>query len=56
VDYNGNAVVHQVKDFFVDLCKDAVRENKLSKKDLENFLSSFNYNKFGTLGFSEISK
>jgi len=43
-DKNGNVSVDQVKNFVLENCKEQMINKRLSKKDIEGFLSSFIYN------------
>ena len=43
-DGNGNISVDQLKNFILKECEADLRDRKINKKDIECFLSSFNYN------------
>lgn len=44
---NGNLSVDQFKDFLKESLKSEIIDRKVSKRDLEGFLSAFVYNKYG---------
>ncbi len=45
---NGKVDVRDLKSFIVDACRDELISRDLSKRDIEAFLSAFNYNHHGT--------
>jgi len=45
---NGKVDVQDLKSFIVDACRDELISRDLSKRDIEAFLSAFNYNQHGT--------
>jgi hypothetical protein len=46
-DKNGNLSVDDLKTFILTTCKDQIIHRHLNKKDVEAFLSAFNYNAYG---------
>lgn len=55
-DKNNNISVDDLKNFVLDTCKDQIIHRKISKKDVEAFLSAFNYNTYGATNLESISK
>ena len=43
-DKNGNFSVDEFKSYLINTCGDAMLDQKLTKDDLEGFMSSFVYN------------
>lgn len=54
-DANGNVSVDQLRDFVLGLCEEELMGRKLVKRDIEGFLSAFNYNAYGATNVNEIS-
>jgi hypothetical protein len=54
-DANGNVSVDHLRDFILDLCEKDLIEKRILKKDIEGFLSAFNYNCYGATNINEIS-
>jgi len=54
-DKNGNISVEEMKFMINDTCQDEVIKRRLTKKDLEGFLSSFKYNVHGATDISSIA-
>jgi Ca2+-binding EF-hand superfamily protein len=54
-DANGNISVDELKDFVLELCEQDLVEKKLHKKDIEGFLSAFNYNTYGATNIDEVT-
>ena len=46
-DKNGNVSVDQLKDFILTKCEKDIIDRRLTKRDIEGFLSAFNYNMYG---------
>lgn len=46
-DKNGNLSVDDLKTFVLHACKEQIIHRHLNKKDVEAFLSAFNYNAYG---------
>jgi len=46
-DKNGNISVDEMKTFINEVCNEEVLKRRLTKRDLEGFLSSFKYNTHG---------
>lgn len=46
-DKNGNIDVDEMKNLIKETCEEEVLKRKLSKQDLEGFLSAFKYNSHG---------
>ena len=55
-DSNGNVSVDQLKDFVISLCAQDMIDKKLSKRDIEGFLSAFSYNAYGATNVKQISE
>jgi Ca2+-binding EF-hand superfamily protein len=55
-DKNNNISVDKLKNFVLDSCKDQIIHRKISKKDVEAFLSAFNYNTYGATNIDSVSK
>jgi hypothetical protein len=54
-DANGNVSVDHLRDFILDLCEKDLIDRRIYKKDIEGFLSAFNYNCYGATNIDEIS-
>ena len=54
-DKNGNINVEEMKAMIADTCSEEVTKRRLTKKDLEGFLSSFKYNVHGATDISTIA-
>ena len=54
-DKHGNISVDQLKDFILHQCEDDIISRKVSKRDVEGFLSAFNYNIYGATNADEAS-
>ena len=54
-DKNGNVSVDQLKDFILHSLEDDIMERRVTKRDVEGFLSAFNYNMYGATNSSEAS-
>ncbi len=54
VDKNGNISVDEMKTMIANTCQEEVIKRRLTKKDLEGFLSSFKYNVHGGTDISTI--
>ena len=52
---NGNLTVDQFKDFLQDNLKDELTNNKVTKHDVQGFLSAFVYNKYGATNVEKIA-
>lgn len=55
IDKNGNISVEEMKMMINDTCGNELTSRRLSKKDLEGFLSSFKYNVHGATDISSIA-
>lgn len=47
-DKNGNISVDQLKDFVLHQMEEDILDRKVTKRDVEGFLSAFNYNMYGS--------
>ena len=47
-DKHGNVSVDQLKDFILHQCEEDIMNRRIMKKDIEGFLSAFNYNMYGS--------
>lgn len=54
-DSNGNVSVDQLRDFILDMCEKDLIDRRIYKRDIEGFLSAFNYNCYGSTNIDEIS-
>ena len=54
-DKNGNISVDEMKQMIHDTCGEEVVKRRLSKRDLEGFLSSFKYSKHGATDISAVA-
>ena len=54
-DKNGNVSVEQLKQFVLTHCKDEMVTKKLTKRDIEGFLSAFIYNAYGSTNVETIA-
>lgn len=52
-DKHGNISVDQLKDFILHQCEEDIINRRLTKRDVEGFLSAFNYNMYGSTNASE---
>jgi len=52
---NGNINVDQFKDFLQASLSQEIKDRRISKKDLEGFLSAFVYNKYGATSIEKIA-
>lgn len=55
MDNSGNINVDQLKNFVITCCQNEMINKKISKKDIEGFLSAFIYNPYGGTSFKQIS-
>ena len=55
-DANGNVSVDQVRDFILTLVENDMLAQKVTKRDIEGFLSAFNYNTYGATNVDNLSK
>ena len=55
IDKNGNISVDEMKAMINDTCSQEVTQRRLTKKDLEGFLSSFKYNIHGATDITSIA-
>ena len=56
MDKNGNLSVDDLKSFVLHTCKEQIIHRHLNKKDVEAFLSAFNYNAYGATQIDSVSK
>ena len=54
-DKNGNVSVDQFKNFVLEHCKDEMKNKKVTKRDIEGFLSAFIYNAYGSTNINSIA-
>ena len=52
---NGNVSVDQLRDFVLGICEEDLIEKRISKRDVEGFLSAFSYNNYGATNINSIS-
>ena len=55
VDRNGNISVDEMKMLIAETCNDEVARRRLTRKDLEGFLSSFKYSVHGATDISKVA-
>ena len=53
-DENGNVSVDQLRDFVLNVCETDLLSRRLIKRDVEGFLSAFNYNTYGSTSINDI--
>jgi len=54
-DANGNVSVDHLRDFILKICEQDLIEKRVLKKDIEGFLSAFNYNCYGATNIEDFS-
>jgi hypothetical protein len=55
-DKNGNISVDDLKMFVLNTCHDPIIHKRISKKDIEAFLSAFVYNAYGSTNVDTVAK
>lgn len=55
IDKNGNLSVDEFKTFLLDTCSDDLINRRISKKDIEGFLSGFVYNNHGSTDIAAVA-
>lgn len=55
-DGNKNISVDQLRDFVLEICHDDMVAQKIFKRDIEGFLSGFNYNNYGATNVDSVAK
>jgi hypothetical protein len=55
-DKHGNISVDQLKDFILHQCEDDIMNRRVTKRDVEGFLSAFNYNMYGSTNQADATK
>jgi hypothetical protein len=55
-DKNGNISVDEIKNWVLQACKEQMVQRNINKKDVEAFLSAFNYNAYGATNIESVSK
>lgn len=55
-DKHDNVSVDDLKNFVLDTCKEQIINKRISKKDVEAFLSAFIYNAYGATNIESVSK
>jgi uncharacterized protein YdcH (DUF465 family) len=55
-DKNGNVSVDELKDWLLKACKEQMVQRNINKKDVEAFLSAFNYNAYGATNVEKVAK
>jgi len=55
VDVNGNLNVDDFKTFIVDQCREELIQRKVTKTDIEGFLSAFQYNIHGATSVTSVA-
>lgn len=55
-DKNGNVSVDELKKWVLLACKDQMVHRNINKKDVEAFLSAFNYNAYGATNIDQVAK
>jgi len=55
-DKNGNVTVDQLREFVLGIIEDDMINLKITKRDVEGFLSAFSYNAYGSTNIDSISK
>ena len=54
-DSNGNVSVDQLRDYVLKICEQDLIDRRIVKRDVEGFLSAFNYNVYGATNLDHIS-
>lgn len=54
-DKNGNLSVEEFKAFVIETCREDLMTRKISKQDVEGFLSSFVYNRHGATDIKKVT-
>jgi len=54
-DPHGNVSVDQLRDFVLGLCEKELIARTILKKDVEGFLSAFNYNQYGATNINDVA-
>ena len=54
-DPHGNVSVDQLRDFVLGLCEKELVAKTLQKRDVEGFLSAFNYNQYGATNIKDVA-
>jgi hypothetical protein len=54
-DANGNVSVDQLRDFILEIMEKDLLDRRVAKRDVEGFLSAFNYNAYGATNINDIS-
>lgn len=54
-DKNGNLSVTEFQEFLKDNLKEEIQNRRIQKRDIEGFLSAFNYNKYGATNINKIA-
>ena len=55
-DVNGNVSVDQLRDFVLTTVENDMINQKITKRDIEGFLSAFSYNTYGATNINSIAK
>lgn len=55
IDKNGNISVDDLKQFVLTHCKEQIAHKQFFKKDIEAFLSAFNYNAYGATNVDSVA-
>ena len=54
-DANGNVSVDHLRDYILKICEQDLIDRRVLKKDVEGFLSAFNYNCYGATNIDEFT-
>ena len=54
-DPHGNVSVDQLRDFVLGLCEKELVAKTVLKRDVEGFLSAFNYNQYGATNIKDVA-
>lgn len=54
-DPHGNVSVDQLRDFVLSLCEKELIAKTVLKRDVEGFLSAFNYNQYGATNIKDVA-
>ena len=54
-DANGNVSVDHLRDYILRICEQDLIDRRVLKKDVEGFLSAFNYNCYGATNIDEFT-
>jgi hypothetical protein len=54
-DPHGNVSVDELREFVLGLCEKELIAKTVQKRDVEGFLSAFNYNQYGATNINDVA-